>query len=308
MKIVLTGATGFVGRHLVRRLHAQGHDLVLLGRDSARLKERFPAFESFAWNLLNEPAPKEAIEGADVVIHLAGESIGNRRWSQDQKTKILNSRVLGTRNLVEAMNHSSAPASLLICSSAIGFYGDRGDEVLVEESHAGAGFLSEVCQKWESEAHLLSQSIRRVLLRTGIILHPDEGALKKMLPPFRMGLGGRMGSGSQWMSWIHIDDLVSIFIEAINNAKLQGPVNAVSSQPTRNQEFTSKLSETLHKPALLPVPEWGLRLVLGEMADLLLQSQRVIPKKLEEAQFLFKYPDLKTALSHLCSEYVDTVK
>lgn len=293
MQYVLTGATGFIGRALRRRLTAEG--------DQWRLLTRRPsgAADEIAWNPLSEAAPREALEGADVVVHLAGESVA-QRWSGEVKRRIRDSRVLGTRNLVAGLAELERRPKALVCASATGYYGDRGDEELVETSGPGTGFLAEACVEWEREAHAAEWlGMRVVRVRTGVALGQGGGALAKMLPPFKMGAGGRLGDGRQWMSWIHLDDLVSLFLWASRTDAVSGAVNGTAPNPVRNDEFTRVLAATLHRPALFPVPGLALRALYGEMAEILLDSQRVLPDVALEGGFEFRYPSLGGALAQL---------
>ncbi|HTS51264.1 MAG TPA: TIGR01777 family oxidoreductase [Bryobacteraceae bacterium] len=292
MNVTLTGATGFVGSRLVAKLLAGGHQVHVLGR---RRSSKLPASVSFSeWNAASEPPP-DTVAGADAVIHLAGEPVG-QRWTSQAKARIRDSRVEGTRLLVSALARQPRRPAVLVCASAIGIYGSRGDETLTETSASGQGFLAEVVTDWESAAQAAEPfGIRVVPVRFGIVLGPG-GALAKMLPAFRLGVGGRIGSGRQWMSWIHIVDAVDLSLFALGNSALRGPVNAVSPHPVTNLEFTREFAAALHRPAIFPVPEAALKLVFGEMAGMLLGSQRVLPEAAEAAGFRFRYPELRPAL------------
>ena len=233
---------------------------------------------------------------ADAVVHLAGAPIAER-WTARRKREILESRVLGTRRIVEAIANQRPAPRVLVCASAIGFYGDRGSEELTEQSGPGTDFLSDVVREWEHEAQ--AAPVRSVQLRFGIVLSPHGGALAKMLPAFRLGIGGRLGSGGQWMSWIALHDLIRVIRFAIASVDLAGPVNAVAPQPVTNAEFTTTLGRLVRRPAVIPVPAFALRALFGEMAGLtMLASQRVVPKRLGDAGFRFEYPTLKGALRH----------
>jgi uncharacterized protein (TIGR01777 family) len=237
---------------------------------------------------------------ADVVIHLAGEPVA-QRWTAEARQRIRESRVTGTRKLVEAMATLSRRPEALICASAIGYYGSRGDEILTESSAPGSGFLPEVCIAWEREAQAAEAfGMRVVRVRIGIVLDAGGGALQRMLPPFRMGAGGRLGSGRQWMSWIHLEDLAGLFHLAVES-QVQGPLNGVAPYPVTNSDFTRELARALRRPAVFPVPGFALRLLFGEMADLLLGSQRVAPGAAEAAGFRFRFPQLAPALASLLS-------
>ena len=277
MNISISGASGFIGRHLMKSLAQAGHSLRALSRHTP---------------------PAESLREADAIIHLAGEPVA-QRWTAAAKQRILDSRVVGTRNLVEALAALPRRPEALICASAIGYYGSRGDEVLTESSAPGSGFLPEVCVAWEREA-LAAEAfgIRVVRVRTGVVLDANGGALVRMLPPFRMGLGGRLGSGRQWMSWIHLEDLAALFQFAVES-QVRGPLNAVAPYAVTNSDFTGELARTLRRPAVFPVPEFALRLLFGEMADVLLASQRVAPGAAEAAGFRFRFPQLAPALADL---------
>jgi len=277
MNITISGASGFIGRHLMQSLAQTGHSPRALSRHAP---------------------PAESLREADVVIHLAGEPVA-QRWTAAARQRIRESRVAGTRNLVETLAMLPRRPEALICASAIGYYGSRGDEVLTESSAPGRGFLPEVCVAWEKEAQAAEAfGMRVVRVRTGVVLGVGGGALPSMLPPFRMGLGGRLGSGRQWMSWIHLEDLAALFQLAVES-QLRGPLNGVAPNPATNSDFTRELARTLRRPAVFPVPEFALRLLFGEMADVLLASQRVAPAAAEAAGFRFRFPHLAPALAGL---------
>jgi hypothetical protein len=295
MHCLVTGGTGFVGRHLISRLERP----VVAGRSVDKIKKLPGEVIPCQWNggtLLD----RSVLEGVDAVFHLAGESVFNGRWTTARKQRIMDSRRLGTRNLVASLAALDSPPSVLVCSSAIGYYGSRGDELLREASPPGTDFLAQVCQAWEEEARQAEKlGIRVVSVRTGVVLGSDGGALAQMLLPFRLGLGGRIGSGRQFMSWIHIDDLVGILLHAATASEVRGPVNGAAPQAVTNREFTATLAEVLRRPAFLAVPAPLLRIALGEFADVLLGSQRVVPEKILEAGYTFRYPELKGALRNL---------
>jgi uncharacterized protein (TIGR01777 family) len=295
MKITISGATGLVGEHLRLYLALQGHDVHCLSR-------RPPAHSGWhAWDPVSGPPPRDSLEGAGAVIHLAGEPVA-RRWNDEVKRRIRASRELGTRNLVAALAALPQKPGVLVSASAIGYYGDRGDEVLSEQSAPGAGFLSEVCVEWERAAREAEAlGIRVVCLRIGIVLAPNGGALTKMLPPFRFGLGGPIGGGQAWMSWIHTNDLTRLFEWAVDHPTLRGPVNAVAPGAVQNVEFTRILGRVLRRPAVFPVPAAALRLLYGEMAGVVLASQRVEPRAAVKSGFEFSWPDLDSTLRNLIS-------
>ncbi|MCP3696888.1 MAG: TIGR01777 family protein [Planctomycetaceae bacterium] len=295
MKTLVTGATGFVGRRLLEQLD----DPVILSRqpDQAEKNLGIPAF---SWNPNSETPPVEAFAGVDAVIHLAGESVGEGRWSARKKARILESRQAGTRHLVDSLEKLETKPSVLVSASAVGYYGDRADDLLDESAEPGEGFLAEVCKTWEAEASRARDlGIRVITVRIGIVLGSGGGALKKMLLPFKLGLGGRLGHGKQWMPWIHLQDLVSILALAAQHPSLDGPINATAPNPVTNRDFTRSLGKALHRPTIFPVPGPMLRLALGEFGGILLHSQRVIPTALEAIEHSFHFPELDPALENI---------
>ena len=298
MKILLSGSHGLVGSALVSSLRGDGHEVFHLVR-------RAPHSESeVEWYPERGSLALARLEGMDAVVHLAGESIAEGRWNDEKKKRIRESRVKGTTVLSEALANLRHPPKTLISASAIGYYGNRGDLILTEQSAPGNDFLAGVCVEWERATESASQQgIRVVKARFGVILSTGGGALKKMLPPFRMGVGGRIGSGKQWMSWIALDDVVAGITFAINNDALAGPVNFVAPKPVTNAEFTKALGKALSRPTIFPIPEFGVRLAFGEMADaLLLSSQRVEPAQLKNAGYEFEYSELVSALRHVLAQ------
>jgi uncharacterized protein (TIGR01777 family) len=284
MNITVTGATGFIGRYLVKSLANDGHSVRALSRA--------------AWNIFAGEPPAESLTGADAVVHLAGAPVA-QRWTRRAREEIRDGRVKGTHHLVTALSTLPQRPEVLVCASAIGIYGDRGDEVLTESSPVASGFLADVCRDWEREADLAeSLGVRVVKLRIGIALGRKGGALEKMLPPFRAFVGGKLGPGSQWMSWIHIADIVGLIRYALDHP-ISGVVNATAPNPTRNSEFARTLGRALHRPAIFPVPALVLQVLLGQMADVLLASQRVLPKAAETAGYRFAFPELDAALRDL---------
>ncbi len=295
MRALVTGATGFVGRRLMERL---GGGVVLSRDPKAARASLGSSADAYGWNPEVEAAPARAFEGVDAVFSLAGEPVAEGRWTVAKKQRIRDSRVLGTRNLVKTLESLPQRPGVLVAASAVGFYGDRGDEMLEETSDPGEDFLAEVCRAWEAEAlKALTFGMRVVMARIGIVLHRSGGALAKMLPPFRLGLGGRMGSGQQWMPWIHRDDLVAMLVHAAENAGVVGAMNAVSPAPARNREFTDILARLLKRPAIFPAPKLALRLALGEVTDVLVGSQRALPRVAQQTGFQFRYPELVGALA-----------
>lgn len=295
-----------MGRRLVHRLVGAGHDVSVLSRNPERVRSRLPGpVEVIAWDGGKHRASGamlEALRRAEAVVHLAGESIAGR-WTQSKRAEIRRSRVEGTRALVQALAESDARPQTLVSMSAIGYYGDRGDEELTESSSPGAGFLAQVCQEWEREAFAARElGVRVVTLRTGIVLGSGGGALAPLVTVTKLGLGGQLGSGRQWWSWIHVEDLVSLIEQAILGPKaaaFAGPVNAVAPNPVRQHEVARTLGGILRRPALFPAPGFGLRLVLGEFASELLSSRRVLPARALELGFDFRFATLKTALRDL---------
>ena len=298
MKALVTGATGFVGPRLLRLLDSP----VVVSRSPERARRTIGnlAGPIFRWDPMREPLPAEALEGVDVVYHLAGESVAEGRWTSAQKARIRESRVIGTRNLVQGIKHVERKPGVLVSASAVGFYGDRGDDELTETAAPADDFLAEVCVAWEREAVAAEQlGVRTVTARTGIVLGAGGGALAKMLTPFKLGAGGPLGNGRQWMPWVHVADLARLYVHAADTASIRGPMNAVAPNPVRNSEFTKALGRQLHRPAFMPAPYLGLRLLFGEFAQVLFASQRVIPKVALDTGFVFQYPDIASALREI---------
>jgi uncharacterized protein (TIGR01777 family) len=291
---LITGATGFLGRHLLRHLE----EPVVLSRNADSARRNLAVDAVFQWDPAAGEPPAEALVGVRTVFHLAGESIAEGRWTTAKKNRIRDSRVIGTRNLVSALCRMDEKPEVLVSASAVGFYGDRGDDLLDESESPGDDFLSETCVAWERAAAPARQAgIRVVNPRIGIVLGPDGGAIPKLARLFRLGLGSPLGSGRQWMPWIHVDDLVNALLLAAARADLRGPVNAVAPNSATNREFTELLARALHRPTVLPpVPAFALRAALGGFADALLASQRVVPQQLLSAGFEFLYPELEQAL------------
>ena len=298
MKVAVTGATGLIGSALVPFLRGGGHEAAPLRRASAN---RYGADDDPSWDPVTGALSAGALDDVDAVVHLAGENIAGGRWTVDRKARIRDSRIDGTRRLAEALAALPQPPQTLVAASAIGFYGDRGDEELDESSEPGTGFLPAVCQAWEAaSAPAREAGIRVVHLRTGIVLTPAGGALAQMLFPFRMGAGGVIGSGRQYMSWVALDDVLGGILHALCTDGLTGPVNMVAPNAATNAEFTKTLGRVLRRPTILPLPAFGARLAFGEMADaLLLASSRVHPARLRDGGFVFGYPGLEDALRHV---------
>ena len=284
----MTGATGLVGSALLPFLNKAGHEVVALRRPTH-------------WNPDNGTIDTSVFQGVDAVVHLAGESIATGRWTEAKKSRIRDSRVKGTRLISDAVARLEKPPAVLVSMSAIGYYGNRGDEILTEESGAGQGFLADVCRQWETATDSATRKgIRVVHPRTGLVLSKKGGALQKIVLPFKFGVGGRIGSGNQYMSWITLDDLCSAILHCIQASGLHGPVNTVSPAPVRNLEFTRTLGRVVSRPTLFPLPAFAARVALGEMAnDLLLASARVEPVKLLSSRFSFRHRELESALREL---------
>ncbi|MCW5822171.1 MAG: TIGR01777 family oxidoreductase [Cyanobacteria bacterium TGS_CYA1] len=295
MKILVTGSSGLVGTNLVPFLQTQGHDVYTLTRPESS------KHSNLTWNPEKEQINSSDLEGFDAVIHLAGENIADAMWTNDKKRRLVESRINSTRLLVDALLKLEKPPSVFVCASAIGFYGNRDNEILTEDSDIGKGFLADLCAKWEFEAARVTQkNIRPVMLRIGVVLTPSGGMLQKILPPFQFGGGGPIGSGNQYMSWISIDDLVSAIYHCLCTKEISGAVNATSPESCTNSEFTKSLGNVLRRPTIFPVPEIALKLAFGEMAEeTMLASCRVEPVKLKDSGYKFLYPKLEEALKHV---------
>lgn len=312
MRVTLTGATGLIGPRVVASLRARGDEVTVLSRDPERAQSQldrstlppvpldghYGTLQAVRWDLLHEPAPSAALAGRDAVVNLAGENVA-QRWTADAKQAIRESRVAGTRHLVEglaALGPKERPR-ILVSSSAIGYYGACGDEPIDEEAPAGGDFLAQTCSRWETEAERAEQyGIRVVRLRTGVVLNRDGGALNKMLTPFKLGVGGPVAGGRQYISWIHTEDLVGIMLAAIDGEQWRGAVNATAPTPQRNRDFSKALGDALHRPSLLPVPGAALHLLYGEMSEIVTTGARVLPARALVLGYEFRYPQLESAL------------
>lgn len=299
MKVAITGATGFVGSRLVERLQSQGHQPLILTRNRATALRAYPSLEIVSYTPTESGDWQKAIAGCDAVVNLAGEPIAESRWTSEQKQEILNSRKLGTQKIVEAITQANPKPSVLVNASAIGYYGSSETATFDENSPAGNDFLSQVCQAWEAEAQKVKDAgVRLVILRLGIVLG-NGGALAKMLPPFKLFAGGPVGSGQQWFSWVHRDDLVNLIIEALTRPDLEGVLNATAPNPVRMSEFCQTLGEVLNRPSWLPVPGFALEALLGEGAMVVLEGQQVLPKRTTSYSFEYQYPTVKQALAEI---------
>ena len=300
-KIIITGATGFIGKKLSRALIERGEQLTIFTQSIRKGKIETPnAYEYVKWDYRSPREWEKHLEGKDAVIHLAGANLFGRRWNKEYKKRIMESREISTRNLVKAISKAEKKPSVFISSSAVGYYGDSGDSILTEGSPYGADFLASVCRRWESaSADVEKLGVRRVSIRTGLILSTKEGALKKMLVPFKLFVGGSLGDGKQWFPWVHIDDIIGIYLYALDNDNLKGPINAAAPNPVRMKEFTRTLGKILRRPSIFSVPEFVLRVVLGEFAYAVTSSLNVIPQKLKDINYKFKYERLEDALRDL---------
>jgi uncharacterized protein (TIGR01777 family) len=296
MKLLITGASGLIGTALQSSFSEKGYEMVLAGRK--------PSHDAghITWDAEKgfDTEDLKKLEGLDAIIHLAGEPVGDWRWTDDKKKRIRDSRVNGTRTIIDAISKLKTKPKALISMSGVGYYGDRGDDPLTERGGVGDTFLAEVCRDWEAEARKAENyGVRVVLARNGVVLSKDGGALATMMTPFSLGLGGVVGSGKQWLSWLSLDDMVGAVNFVLENEDIEGAVNVVSPNPVTNEEFTKTLGEVIHRPTFLPLPRFAVNLMMGEMGDaLLIDSARAVPKKLEDAGYEFIYPDLKPALEN----------
>jgi uncharacterized protein len=294
VRITVTGASGLIGRRLLQAFVKEGHSLCALSRHAGTNLP--PGVQLLVWDALKGAPPAESLRDADAVVHLAGEPVA-QRWTAHSKQRIRDSRVAGTRNLVNALAALPRRPEVLVAASAVGYYGSRGDEALVETSAPGNDFLASLCQEWEKEAQAAeSLGMRVVRIRIGVVLDARGGALPKMLPPFRLGLGGQIGYGKHWMAWIHIDDLVAMFQFALRNP-VRGALNGVAPNPVVNADFTRALGQALRRPTVIPVPEFALRMMFGEMAVVLFASLRAAPEAALATGFRFRFPELAPALA-----------
>jgi uncharacterized protein (TIGR01777 family) len=309
LRVTVSGATGLIGRALVAALQAQGAELTVLSRDPAGASATLAAaglepVEIVPWDPLKDPAPAQALAGREVLVHLAGENVA-QRWTARAKQAIRESRVSGTRHLLDGVRAASDRPAVLVSASAIGYYGQHGEEPLDEEAPAGDDFLARVCADWETEARKGSElGVRVVLLRTGVLLDPAGGALAKTLPAFRLGLGGAVAGGRQYVSWIHRNDVIGMILAALSDERWTGPVNATAPEPCTNRDFSRTLGRVLRRPALVPVPGFALRLLYGEMAEVVTTGARVVPAKPLVLGYRFEQPHLAGALRSLLGDSV----
>ncbi len=298
--VLVTGGTGFIGSRVCEALHQKGDTVYVLSRNPARVQSKLGSAKAvYGWNPETEKLPTEATLDMNAVIHLAGETIAGR-WNAEKKRKIRESRILSTQNLIASFSDMDTTPDVLVCASAIGYYGGSNNGNFTEGSPAGTDFLAEVCKEWEAEAQKADElGIRVVTVRIGLVLGLGGGLLQQVLPPFRMGVGGVLGNGKQWMSWIHIDDVVGILLHALDSSHIHGALNATAPTPVRNTEFTKTLGAVLRRPTLFPVPTFGLKLMMGEFADFVVLSQKVIPERTEASGYEFYYRTLGSALNAL---------
>ena len=294
MKVTVSGATGRIGRHLVAALKARGDEAVALSRDPDKAGEQL-GVQAFAWDPKNEGVPKPALAGSDAVVHLAGEDVG-QRWNKETKAEILDSREKGTRNMVHAIFDTKPRPRTFICASASGYYGPRGDEPVDEAEPPGSDWLADVCARWERQAETAMLGTRLVIVRTGLVLDADGGALAKMLPPFKAGLGGPVGSGKQYMPWIHLDDLVGIYVAALHHPTFHGPINASAPEPVTNKAFAKALGRAINRPAVAPIPGFTIKAMYGEMSQIVLNGVRMVPGRAPDLGYEFAHTDLDEAL------------
>ena len=296
MKVTITGATGLIGTRLVQALRDRGDGVTVLSRDPDRAEAAL-GVEAHAWDPIAGPAPAAALAGRDGVVHLAGEPVA-QRWNAKVKQAIQDSREIGTRNLVAGLAAAEPRPGVLVSSSAVGYYGKHGDERVTEEDPPGDDFLARACIAWEREAQAAAElGLRVVLVRTGVVLDPDGGALKTMLPPFRAGVGGPVAGGDQYMPWIHVDDIVGMYLAALDEPSWSGPINASAPEPATNKDFSKALGRALHRPAVAPVPAFALRMLYGEMAEIVTEGQRAVPQRAQALGYGFRHPDLDEALA-----------
>jgi uncharacterized protein (TIGR01777 family) len=296
MNVTLTGATGLLGTAIVNRLLERGDAVTVLSRDPERARTALGDVEAHAWQPLQEPAPAAALSGRDAVVHLAGETVA-QRWTDESRRAIVDSREIGTRNLVAGLGAAEPRPAALVSASAVGYYGPRGDEPVTEDAGPGDDFLAGVCVAWEREAaRAADHGMRVAMLRTGVALDQQGGALAKMLPFFRLGIGGPVAGGRQYMPWIHADDIVGLYLAALDDTGWEGAINACAPEPVTNRDFSRALGRALHRPAFAPVPGLAVRALYGDMAEIVTTGQRAVPRRALERGYAFRHTDLEQAL------------
>ncbi|NUN08459.1 MAG: TIGR01777 family protein [Ignavibacteriaceae bacterium] len=295
-RIAIAGATGLIGTRLTSLLLKRGYETVIISTNAKKAKEKFPkAVKTVSWG---EVTP-DALEGCSAIVNLAGANVAGQKWSSDYKKELISSRIDTTRELYDAVEKMGQKPSAFICSSAVGYYGDGGESELDESGKKGNGFLADLCEQWENEAaQFKNAGLRVASIRTGVVLDPSEGALKKMLLPFKLGIGGPLGNGRQWFPWIHIDDIVGIYLFTLEN-EINGVYNGTAPEPVRMKDFASAMGKVMKRPSLFPVPAFVLQLIMGESAGIVLEGQRAIPAAIQKAGFKFQYHNLKDALHNL---------
>ena len=296
MRVTVTGATGVIGRRLVKALKERGDEVTVLSRNPDRAREKL-GVEAAAWDPEGGPAPADALDGRDGVIHLAGESIA-QRWTDEAKRRIRDSRVEGTRNLVAGLRAAASRPRVLVSASGVDYYGPHGDERITEADPAGSTFLADVCVAWEQEAQAAEElGIRVARLRTGPVLDAAGGALATMLPPFKLGVGGPVAGGRQYLSWIHADDLVGLYLTALDDERYAGALNATAPHPVSNKDFSKALGRALHRPAVAPVPGFAIKLLYGDMAEIVTEGLNAVPARAQELGYAFAHPQVDEALA-----------
>jgi uncharacterized protein len=301
MKILITGATGFVGKRLTKDLTSRGHQVIVTTRNSTRAKKNaVPGTEFINWDAPHGDFPAGALSGVEAVINLMGENIAAKRWSDAQKLKLRESRIVGTKKLVQAINEHGRQVKTFISTSAVGYYPTNTGEKLTESANPGESFLAALCVDWEKATQELPSTVRKFIVRVGVVLGPEGGALSKLLPLFKLGLGGPIGNGSMMMSWIHADDLVAIYTEALQDERYTGIANAVAPKPVSNKEFTKALAKGVRRPALFPAPPLAIKLAMGELSTIILDSQDIDCEKLKTLNFTFRYPTIEKAFQDIC--------
>ncbi|PIP94159.1 MAG: TIGR01777 family protein [Bdellovibrio sp. CG12_big_fil_rev_8_21_14_0_65_39_13] len=298
MKILITGGTGLVGKSLKKELLKSGHELILMTRNPQQFSQE-EKVTYYKWDSINDTFPRDALDGVESIINLMGENLADKRWSDKQKEKLKNSRIIGTNKIVQALNNSDHKLKCFVSASAIGIYPVNNEVTIDEFTKNGEGFLANLCHDWEASASQLKTSTRKITIRIGVVLARSGGALGKLIPLFKMGLGGPIGNGQQYMSWIHVSDLVSLISKAIDDESFNGVYNGTTPKPVTNLEFTKALAKAVQRPAFLPAPPFMLKLAMGEMSSIILDSQKVISKRLEENHFKFNFPDIDSALKDI---------